>query len=149
MSVRNDRLLLGFLLGGALGSFVAGAARAESKLGGATGAKPYTVTVARVEARKGQPATASVRIKPAAGWHVNKEFPASLKLKLPAGVTAQKTELGKADAVLSEQEGRFDVVLTSAETGKKAVPGDLRFAVCTDTTCDPQKSQVTIEMDVK
>ncbi len=115
----------------------------------AAAGKPYTITVAKVAAKKGQPATATVLIRPAAGYHVNKDFPTSLKLKLPAGVTAQKSEMNKADAQLSEQQGSFQVVLTSAEAGKKTVPGDLKFAVCTDTTCDPQKSPVSIEMEVK
>jgi hypothetical protein len=113
------------------------------------GAKPFTVTVARVAAQKGQPAKAQVVIKPGAGWHLNKDYPTTLKLRPPAGVQAQKADFSKADAALSEQEARFDVVLTSSEAGKKSVPGDLRFAVCSESTCDPQKSTVTIEMDVK
>jgi hypothetical protein len=125
------------------------AAADAGKLAGAAGNKPYTITVARVAAQKGQPATAKVVITPAKGWHLNQEFPTSLKLRPPAGVTAKKTDLGKADAALTEQQGQFEVVLTSSEAGRKSVPGDLRFAVCTETTCDPQKSPVVIEMDVK
>jgi hypothetical protein len=117
--------------------------------GGPAGGKPYAVKIDKVSAQKGQPATAQVIITPAKGWHLNKDFPTSLKLNLPAGVTANKAALTKADAKLSDDEGRFEVVLTSNEAGKKSVPGDLRFAVCTDTTCDPQRSAVTIEMEVK
>ena len=129
----------------------------EGKLAGAgaiapgaqAAGKPYTVKIDKITAQKGQPATAQVVITPAKGWHLNKDYPTSLKLTPPAGVTASKASLGKGDAKLSDEEGRFEVVLTSSESGKKTVPGDLRFAVCTDTTCDPQRSAVTIEMDVK
>ena len=119
------------------------------KLAGAAEGKPFSVSVGRLSAKKGEPATTQVVVTAAKGYHLNKDYPPSLKLTLPAGVSAKKAALTKADAVLGETEGRFEVVLTSAEAGKKSVSGDLRFAVCTETTCDPQRSAVTIEMDVK
>lgn len=147
------RSVLAVALCGALVSApVWGAGPEGGKLAGgalASASKPYTVSVARISAQKGQPATARVVITPARGWHLNKDFPTSLKLRPPAGVSANKTDLNKSDAVLDESEGRFEVVLTSTEAGKKRVPGDLRFAVCTETSCDPQRSEVTIEMDVR
>lgn len=146
------RLSRGLLLLGLLGATGAGLAAAPARAEGiaaAVAGAPYSVTVAKVAAKLGQPATARIIIKPAAGWHLNKDFPTTLKLRPPTEVTAQKTELGKSDVTLSEQEGRFDVVLTSAAAGTKAVPGELRFAVCTETSCNPQKSAVTIQMDVK
>lgn len=122
---------------------------AGGKIAGAVAGLPYTVTIAKVSAVKGQPATAQVVIKPAAGYHMNKDFPTSLKLSPPAGVTLAKAQLNKADAKLSDNEGSFDVTLTAANAGAQKVPGELRFAVCTETTCDPQKSAVAIELEVK
>lgn len=119
------------------------------KLAGAMAGKPYTLSIAKVSAKKGQPATTQVVIKPAAGYHINKDFPTSLKLTPPAGVTLAKAELKKADAKLSETEGSFEVTLTADKVGAQQVPGELRFAVCTETTCDPQRSPVAIELDVK
>ena len=121
----------------------------SGKLAGAVSGMPYTLTIAKVSAVKGQPATAQVVIKPAAGYHINKDFPTSLKLNPPAGVTLAKAELKKADAKLSETEGSFAVTLTAANAGAQKIPGELRFAVCTETTCDPQRSSVNIELDVK
>lgn len=138
--------VLGLWLGVLTPVLSPGSAPAQSALGAA---KPYTVTVQPVTAQKGQEATAQVIIRPAKGWHINKEYPASLKLRPPAGVVAKKAELGQKDAVLSDDEGRFDVVLTGAQPGKQTVPGDLRFAVCNDSSCDPQRSQVAIELNVK
>ncbi len=122
---------------------------AGGKLEGAMAGKPYTLSIAKVSAKKGQPATTQVVIKPAAGYHINKDFPTSLKLNPPAGVTLAKAELKKADAKLSETEGSFEVTLTADKTGAQTVPGELKFAVCTETTCDPQRSPVAIELDVK
>ncbi|MCS6914229.1 MAG: protein-disulfide reductase DsbD N-terminal domain-containing protein [Myxococcota bacterium] len=145
-------LLAATLCGSLLGTPALGAGTEGGKLTGAAlapASKPYTITVARISAQRGQPATAKVVIRPAKGWHLNKDFPTRLTLRLPAGVSANKTELNKSDAVLDDNEGRFEVVLTSKEAGQKKVPGDLRFAVCTESSCDPQRSEVTIEMDVR
>ncbi|MFO0577880.1 MAG: protein-disulfide reductase DsbD family protein [Polyangia bacterium] len=118
-------------------------------LAGAVGDKPYTLTLNKVTAQKGQPATATVLIKPAAGYHINKDFPTTLKLTPPADVKLDKAQLAKEDATLSEKEGSFQVKLTASAAGSKKIPGELRFAVCTDTTCDPQKTAVTLEVEVK
>jgi hypothetical protein len=50
---------------------------------------------------------------------------------------------------MSKDECRFEVTLTGNEAGQKTVPGELKFAVCTDTTCDPQKTAVSIALSVK
>lgn len=146
-------VIFGCLLGGAVvgcsKSQAAPPAPGDSKLAGAVAGQPYTLTVNKVSARKGQPATAQVVIKPAAGYHLNVDFPTSLKLAPPAGITLAKAELKKADAKLTETEGSFTVTITAANAGLHMVPGELRFAVCTETTCDPQKSSVKIELDVK
>ena len=146
MRSRLSRWMLAMVVTG--GFAWGGVARSES-LAGAVAGKPYTLHITPVSAKKGQPATVTVLFTPAKGYHVNKDFPTKLKLSPPAGVVAAKTELLGKDAKLTEQEGRFEVQLTSSEAGKKSVPGELRFAVCTETTCDPQKATVTIDLTVK
>ncbi len=138
----------GALLGPALvaASYAGGGA---GTMAGALSGQPFTLNVAKVAAKKGQPAKATVTIMPAAGYHMNAEYPTSLKLKPPEGVTVANADLKKADAKLSDRQASFEVVVTAASAGKKVVPGELRFAVCTDTTCDPQRSPVSIEVDVQ
>lgn len=148
MSSRFSRWMLGAVVLGAI-SLGNGMARAEGGLVGAVAGKPYTLTAAAVSGATGQPVKAQVVIKPAAGYHMNEEFPTSLKLSPMQGVTYAKAQLSKADAAMSKSECRFDVVLTGAEAGKKTVTGNLSFAVCTETTCDPQKATVTIDLTVK
>lgn len=126
-----------------------GPALAAPPIAAAVAGKPYSLTVAKVVAQKGQAATARVVIKPAAGYHMNKDFPTSLKLTPPADVKLDKASLGKEDASLTEQEVAFDVKLTAGAAGNKVINGDLRFAVCTETTCDPQKTPVAIDVEVK
>ena len=153
--VRSTLLkLTGFLLGSLALASPAPAEKAApaadaSKLAGAMAGRPFTLNIAKVSAKKGAPATTQIVITPAAGYHLNTDYPTSLKLNPPAGITAAKVDFKKADAKLTEKLGSFEVVLTASEAGKQKVPGELRFAVCTDTTCDPQRSPVTIELEVK
>lgn len=140
----------------ALGAFALGSAlvapriaAAESVAAALSGTKPFTVVIEKVAAKRGQPATAKVQIRPGSGWHMNVDYPTELRLKLPDNVTSPKPTLTKQDAKLTEQEGHFDVVLVGSKPGKQTVLGDLRFAVCTATTCDPQKAPVSIELNVE
>jgi hypothetical protein len=114
------------------------------------GDKSYRLSIEAPAAKKGQKATAKISITPGAGFHMNKEFPTSLSLTAPDGVTLAKEKLNGKDASRWEAEGgAFEVVYTAAQPGKKVVTGELRFAVCSATSCDPKKSPVRFEIDVK
>ncbi|MSP59435.1 MAG: hypothetical protein EXR72_03670 [Myxococcales bacterium] len=112
-------------------------------------AASFSIVAAQVVAKVGQAAVAQVVIKAAPGYHLNKDFPTSLKLDPTAGIDLPKPKLLKADAKLSEMEGSFDVALTAREAGKKTIAGVLAFAVCTATTCDPQRVKVAIAVDAR
>jgi|SRR6185312_8823007 len=137
-----------------LGIIVAGLALGELGLVGAALAQqptPYVLKVDAPPAKKGQKAVAKVKITPGAGYHMNKEYPTSLVLSsVPAGVTVDKMKLTMKDAAKwTEQEGEFDIAYTAAEAGKKTVTGEIKFAVCSANTCDPKKSNITFDIDVK
>ena len=111
----------------------------------------YVLKVETPPAKKGQKAVAKVKITPGAGYHMNKEYPTSLVFSsVPAGVTVDKMKLTMKDAAKWEEAGgEFDVAYTAAQPGKKVVSGEIKFAVCSATTCDPKKSNVSFEIDVK
>jgi hypothetical protein len=110
----------------------------------------YVLKVEAPAAKKGQPAVAHVKITPGAGFHMNKEYPTSLALTPPAGVTLGKTKLTAKDAAKWEAEGGdFAVSYTAAQSGKQVVTGELKFAVCSESSCDPKKSNISFEIDVK
>lgn len=137
-----------------LGIIVAGLALGElAVVGGAVAQQPtpYVLKVDAPPAKKGQKAVAKVHITPGAGYHMNKEYPTSLVLSsVPAGVTVDKMKWTMKDAAKwTEQEGEFDIAYTAAEPGKKTVTGEIKFAVCSANTCDPKKSNVSFEIDVK
>lgn len=114
-------------------------------------AAPFTVTVSAPAAKVGAAAAARVDIKPAAGYHMNKDYPTSLKLVAPAGVELPKAKLAKGDAgvKVEEKEVGFEVPYTAKEAGKKTIAGTLSFAVCTETNCAPQKAPVSVVVEAK
>ena len=111
----------------------------------------YVLKVEAPPAKKGQKAVAKVKITPGSGYHMNKEYPTSLVLSsVPAGVLVDKMKMTAKDAAKWEEaEGEFDVAYTANEAGKKTVSGEIKFAVCSANTCDPKKSNVSFEIDVK
>jgi hypothetical protein len=112
--------------------------------------KSYTVTINAAPAKAGTKAVAALEIKPGPGFHMNKEYPTSLKLTPPDGVTLEKQKLVAKDASKWEEAGgRFDVAYTAKQPGKKVVTGELSFAVCSANSCDPKKKAVSIEITAK
>ena len=100
-------------------------------------------------AKKGAHAVAHLKITPGAGFHMNKEYPTSLALSPPDGVTLDKAKLTAKDAAkFEEKEALFDVAYTANKPGKQTVTGELKFAVCSANSCDPKKSTVSFEIDV-
>jgi hypothetical protein len=127
----------------ALAALCSGTASAEES--------SYVLKVDVSPAKKGQKAVAKVHITPGAGYHMNKEYPTSLVFTtVPAGVSVDKMKLTAKDAAKFEEAGaEFDIAYTAAQLGKKVVSGEIKFAVCSATTCDPKKSAVSFEIDVK
>ena len=111
---------------------------------------PFKVVVSAPTAKVGEAAVAKVTITPAAGYHMNKDFPTSLKLTPTKGVEVP-AKLAKSDGSVKVEEAAatFDVKYTASEKGPRTVVGQLSFAVCTATNCDPRKAPVTLNLDVK
>ncbi|MEZ4367070.1 MAG: hypothetical protein R2939_12420 [Kofleriaceae bacterium] len=90
---------------------------------------------------------AKVRATPGPGYHMNHEYPAALRVDAVDGVTATKPQLGRGDvASLTDAELVFEVELTADRAGTFSVPAEFKFAVCTDSSCDPKKQTVTIAL---
>jgi hypothetical protein len=95
----------------------------------------------------GAQSVARVTVTPGTGWKMNEEYPTKLTVQAPEGVTVVKAEQVLADAAAFDpHQLAFDVKLTAAKAGTYPVTGTLKFAVCTDATCDPKKQ--TIAFDV-
>jgi hypothetical protein len=100
-------------------------------------------------AAAGAKAVAKLVLKPTTGYHLNKEFPTNLKVKPPAGVKVDKAEQGIADAAKFEEKvATFEVAFTS-DAGAKEFAATFKFAVCTESTCDPKREKLAWKVDVK
>lgn len=102
------------------------------------------------DAVAGREGTVKVTVVPKAPWHMNLDFPTSLALSPPDGVTLAKAELKKADArKLDENSAEFDVKFTPAAAGDKQFTGKFKFAVCQDEACSPVTEEVAFKVAVK
>src|ERR1700744_653461 len=109
----------------------------------------YALKVDAPAAKKGEHAVAHLKITPGAGFHMNKDYPTSLALTPPDGVTLDKSKLTAKDAAkFEEAQAQFAVAYTAAKPGKQPVTGELKFAVCSANSCDPKKSTVSFVIDV-
>ena len=104
----------------------------------------YAVAVSPVAGAAGAPVMAKVSVTPGAGYKMNKDDPTKLTVTPAGGVTAA-APVQKLD----EHELTFEVPLTASAAGSYQVPAELKFAVCTATTCDPKKQQVAIDLTAK
>ena len=101
-------------------------------------------------AQAGQRTVVRLHVRPSTGYHMNKEFPTALTVTAPAGVAVEKPKQSGKDAVKLEEAGAdFDVALTAAAAGQKALHGELKFAVCSATSCDPKKQAFDVTVTVK
>ena len=98
-------------------------------------------------AKAGAECVAHVTVTPGSGYHVNQDFPTKLVITPPDGVQVAKAEQHKEDAAAFDTTKlQFDVKLTPAKAGTYKVAGTLKFAVCTDTSCDPKKSAIAFDV---
>ncbi len=109
----------------------------------------YALQIEAPEAKAGQPAQVTVKVVPKAPWHMNLDFPTSLKVTAPDGVTLDKPDLKKADAKLDESACQFDVKFTPASAGESTFTGKFKFAVCQDDACSPVTEDVEFKVAVK
>jgi len=110
----------------------------------------YALKIDVVEAAVGREGSFNVTVTPKAPWHMNLDFPTSLAITAPDGVTLAKAELRKDDAVtLDENSAAFAVKFTPAAAGEKDLSGKFKFAVCQDEACSPVTEEFQVKLAVK
>lgn len=81
---------------------------------------------------------------------MNLDYPTSLALAAPEGVTLAKAEYAKADATkLDEKSAEFGLKFTARDPGDKAFTGKFKFAVCQDEACVPVTEDLSFRVAVK
>jgi hypothetical protein len=96
----------------------------------------------------GQEGHFDIRLAARGNYHVNQDYPISVQITGPDGVTLPRATLGRPEAAeFSETVARFDVPFTAA-TGHHEVRALVDFAVCTPESCMPDSRTLAIALDV-
>lgn len=114
------------------------------------GDKEYDLVIEPPAATAGAEGKVAIKLVPRGHWHLNMDFPTTLSVEPPAGVTVGKPKLKKDDAVKFEESGaEFAVAFTSADAGDKAFTGEFKFAVCEEDSCVPKTEKLQFSVAVK
>ena len=114
--------------------------------GAAFAAEGYSLSVSAGKGKATEKVTSVITVKSQGAFHINKEYPHKAVLTAPDGVTVDAKVKG---SVNSETELTFVVVSTSDKAGKKDIAAEVKFAVCTETTCEPKVEKVTLSVETK
>lgn len=119
--------------------------------GAAPGDERYALQIEPpADAATGKEGEVVVRVVPKEPWHMNLDYPTSLKVQPPTGVAVTKADLKKADArKLDDSSCEFAVGFTPSEAGEHQFTGTFKFAVCQDEACSPVTEDVTFKVAVK
>jgi len=98
----------------------------------------------------GASATARVVLTAKKGWKLNEEYPTKLTVVAPSGTKINKAKQKRTDAVRwAKKSAEWQVQISASGAGTKPFSGKFKFAVCTDTTCDPKKELLAWVVNVK
>jgi|GEM_PF-3204722 len=101
------------------------------------------------EAKAGEEGTAIIKVVPKEPWHMNLDYPTSLKLEAPEALAVTNADLKKGDAKLDESTCEFAVSFKPTAAGDHSVSGKFKFAVCKDEACSPVTEEVEFKVAVK
>lgn len=91
----------------------------------------------------------TIRLTPRGNYHVNQDYPLSITLTAPSGVTLPHATLAATDAeTMSEPLAVFDVPFTASAAGTQHLTALVDFAVCTPEACMPDTRTVAIDLAV-
>ena len=130
------------------------AAKEDKKVKVVDGAAPsgddrYALEIKAPDAESGKESKVTVRVVPKSPWHMNLDFPTSLKVDAPEGVAVAKADMKKGDAQLDENACQFDVAFTPSAAGEQTFTGKFKFAVCQDEACSPVTEDIEFKVAVK
>jgi len=112
----------------------------------------YVVEVVKpAQVSSGAATAVGVVVRPKGHWKFNLDYPTSVTIEPPQGASVANPKQSLAEAVASsEEEGAtWRIEITPAEAGEQGFTADIKFAVCTETTCDPKNEKLAFVMDVK
>lgn len=111
------------------------------------------ITVSDIAVPVGGTAVASVEVAPKGAWKINEEYPVRVTFSGTVSATPPDTSLssrkpGGATFMVTSGGIRLDVPMTGASPGNDTVTAELKFGVCSATTCFPRTETVEWRSDV-
>lgn len=95
----------------------------------------------------GKPAKVQIKLTADNPWHMNMEYPTSLKVKGDGGLQLSKLKFRQGDAsVLSEHKIVFAIPVTATSAGSHRVQGKIKFAICKADSCSPASAKVDLRI---
>ena len=99
--------------------------------------------------RAGKLGKFSVILTPRGAYHINQEYPTSITLKTPVGLSLSKSRFLKSDALeFNEKIAKFEVTFTPEKAGVYATEVKASFAMCTSKTCIPLDKTLAVTLSV-
>lgn len=96
----------------------------------------------------GQEGHFDIRLAATGNYHVNQDYPISVQITGPDGVTLPRATLARPEAAeFTETVARFEVPFT-ASAGHHELRALVDFAVCTPESCMPDTRTLAIALDV-
>jgi len=98
----------------------------------------------------GQRGRLVVVLRPRRPWHIDPRAPLRIRLDRPAGLSIDRVDLGRKDAVdPAALEPRFETGFAATSAGTREVAARLDFFVCSETACARQARTVKIPVTVR
>jgi hypothetical protein len=114
--------------------------------------KQYTVQAPTVTLKPGAQGTAALTIKPVAGMHFNKEFPAKFTVEATAFAKSPKAQLSMnaGDVKVAGNDGVVTIPLQGLAAGSGPVTVTGTFGICTAEQCYMLRGEkLTLQVAVK
>ncbi len=104
--------------------------------------KELTVEIEPLAAAKvGAAATAQVRIRPGAGYHINTDYPLKIALAKAPGL-----EAAKGEARAQETELAVPITITPTTAGNHELRGTVTFGMCKHDQCLQREVPIAVQV---
>lgn len=128
-----------------LGSLFAAATLAPASA--QAGDERYQLRISGQEIPAGQSGQVKLELTADEPWHMNTDFPTSVKISPVAGVAFDQATLKRGDArVLSEHKIVFIFDVSPQRSGEYRMPGKIKFAICKNDSCSPASARFNLRI---
>lgn len=112
-------------------------------------APTHRLSVTPLTLAVGKTGAVTLKITPAKGFKVNKDYPTKVTLSAPTKVSLDKMVFKKADAKIAGGTLTMVMGAKGKVAGEETITAQAKFSICNETTCLLEKATVRIRVVVK